>query len=466
MKKIAIIYGDFKTSVQKRALEELTTILLDYTLEYPVCVQYGSEINTDEFHCFYIGTKQNNGYIASNSVAALSCDESYAITVKNGIVMIEGFDDAGVLYGVLDFYNRYIIKFEHPNTEDLRWANFFKKDILPDFEYSSSPSVKQRGLWTWGHVIYDYRKYLHNMMKLKMNGVIIWNDYAPVNAGEIIAYAHSCNIKVYWGYSWMWDTNCTKANLNALDSESQKIFQKYEDEYASLGADGIYFQTFTEVWDDNIGGVIIADAAAKLVNQTSALFFEKYPDMEIQFGLHSNSVYNKLEFIKTVDPRVHIIWENCGDFPFSYRFDKASFEQTKDFVKDIAHLRGEDDRFGVVTKAIVALDWSSFEHLRGPQCIGVSSEYMKQNRIERKSRIWKNVQAGWLVHANEAHEMIRHMSELKNKDLSMFALVEDGMFEENIMYPVALYSEMLWNCSEDTDKIVENVAMRSYVTFA
>ena len=58
------------------------------------------------------------------------------------------------------------------------------------------------------------------------------------------------------------------------------------------------------------------------------------------------------------------------------------------------------------------------------------------------------------------------MSALKKGDLSMFALVEDGMFEENIMYPVALYSEMLWNCSEDTDKIVENVAMRSYVTFA
>ena len=62
--------------------------------------------------------------------------------------------------------------------------------------------------------------------------------------------------------------------------------------------------------------------------------------------------------------------------------------------------------------------------------------------------------------------MIKHMSDLKNGDLLMCALVEDGMFEENIMYPVALYSEMLWSCNEDTKKLVENVAMRSYVTFA
>ena len=466
MKKIAIFYGAVQNDLQKRAIEELSTILLDYTLEYPVCAPCGDPLENEDFRRIYVGTKQNNPYIKKISEAQLTAPESYAITVEDDTVTIEGFDDAGVLYGVIDFYNRYIIKFEHPNTEDIRWTNLFAKDKLPAFSYSSAPSVKRRGLWTWGHVIYDYRQYLHNMMKLKMNSVIIWNDHAPVNAEEIIAYAHSCNIKVYWGYSWLWGTNCAAVDLNSLEGKSQSIFQKYEQEYAHLGADGIYFQTFTEIWDDNIRGVIIADAAAKFVNETSALFFEKYPDMEIQFGLHSNSVYNKLDFIKTVDPRVHIIWENCGDFPFSYHVGEESFEKTKDFVCDIATLRGKDDRFGVVTKAIVALDWPSFEHLRGPQCIGVSSEHMRRNRIERKSRIWKNVQATWLVNPDKAHQMIKHMSDLKNGDLLMCALVEDGMFEENIMYPVALYSEMLWSCNEDTKKLVENVAMRSYVTFA
>ena len=46
------------------------------------------------------------------------------------------------------------------------------------------------------------------------------------------------------------------------------------------------------------------------------------------------------------------------------------------------------------------------------------------------------------------------------------ALVEDGMFEENIMYPVALYSEMLWDCGADIKTMMSEVALRNYVTFA
>ena len=58
------------------------------------------------------------------------------------------------------------------------------------------------------------------------------------------------------------------------------------------------------------------------------------------------------------------------------------------------------------------------------------------------------------------------LSDAKNGDLTVTALVEDGMFEENIMYPVALYSEMLWNCNADFSKLLSEVALRSYVTFA
>ena len=40
------------------------------------------------------------------------------------------------------------------------------------------------------------------------------------------------------------------------------------------------------------------------------------------------------------------------------------------------------------------------------------------------------------------------------------------MFEENIMYPVALYSEMLWDCDADLKDMMSQVALRSYVEFA
>ena len=466
MKKFAIIYGQLENDIQKRAVEELSSMLLDYTFEYPICCQYDENKDMTDCKCIYIGTKESNPYIRSTSKKALSSAEEYFIKVENNAVVIEGFDDAGVLYGALDFYNKYVVKFEHPDTDEY-WVNFLEKDTLPDFEYASAPSVKERGLWTWGHVIYDYRGYLDNMMKLKMNSVIIWNDFPPINAEDIVRYAHSCNIKVIWGFAWLWDTDCNRFDLKNLDGYSEEIFAKYEAEYAKVGGDGIYFQTFTELDKDNIDGVLIAEAAVKFVNSTAALFYEKYPDMEIQFGLHATSVRNRLDFIKDVDKRVRIVWENCGAFPFSYiPNDIADFDGTKDFVKSILQLRGEDDRFGAVTKGLVKLDWSQFEHAMGSQCIGHSSEYMKGNRTERKRRIWRYIQASWLANADKAYEMVQEMCRVKNGDASIFALVEDGMFEENIMYPVALYSEMLWNCQGNIKEFMSEVALRNYVCFA
>lgn len=466
MKKFAIIYGKLENDLQKRAIEELSSILLDYTLEYPACFAYDESTDMTDCICIYIGTKQSNPYIRNTSPKTLSKEEECCIKVRDSVVTIEGYDDAGVLYGVLDFYNKYIVKYEHPDTDEY-WVNFLEKDTLPDFEYASAPSVKERGLWTWGHVIYDYRGYLDNMMKLKMNRVIIWNDFLPINAEEIVRYAHSRNIKVIWGFAWLWDTNCNRFDLKNLDGYSEEIFAKYEAEYAKALGDGIYFQTFTELGEDNIDGILIAEAAAKFVNHTAALFYKKYPHMELQFGLHATSVRNRLDFIKTVDPRIRIVWEDCGSFPFSYiPKDIDAFDETKCFVKNISQLRGENDRFGVVTKGLVKLDWSHFEHPKGPQCIGICSEYMKRNRTERKRRIWRYIQASWLTNADKAYEMIQEMCCTKVGDLCAFALVEDGMFEENIMYPVALYSEMLWDCQRDINELMNEVALRSYVRYA
>ena len=52
-------------------------------------------------------------------------------------------------------------------------------------------SIKQYGIWPWGHVIYDYRGFLDNMKRLGMNSVIIWNDIVPLNSEDVLDYAHS-----------------------------------------------------------------------------------------------------------------------------------------------------------------------------------------------------------------------------------------------------------------------------------
>ena len=251
-----------------------------------------------------------------------------------------------------------------------------------------------------------------------------------------------------------------------LEKELAEKRLKKEKEYKEIGGDGIYFQTFTELTKDNIDGVLIAEAATKFVNKTAALFYEKYPDIELQFGLHATSVSNRLEFLKAIDSRIRIVWEDCGAFPFSYMpNDIDSFDVTKKFVNVISTLRGKNERFGVVTKGLVKLDWLQFEHATGAQCIGIVSKNMKNNRIDRKRRIWRYIQAGWLKNADKAYEMVQEMFHLKNGDLCVFALVEDGMFEENIAYPVALYSEMLWDCNGDYKQLMKDVALRSYVDF-
>ena len=61
--------------------------------------------------------------------------------------------------------------------------------------------------------------------------------------------------------------------------------------------------------------------------------------------------------------------------------------------------------------------------------------------------------------------MVKTMGEETGGNLYITALVEDGMFEENIMYPVALYSEMLWDTNCDMKEMMSSVALRSYVEF-
>ena len=467
MKKLAIVYGEISNSVQRKAIEVLSQTILDYTMEFPICLKYEKGTDYSKYKCVYIGTKENNEYIKEISQIENIGTEGYSIKVQNGVAIIEGADDAGALYGSLDFYNKYIVDFEYTDNDKCYIMNPFEGETLPDYSFYSSPAIKNRGIWTWGHVIYNYKGFFDNMMKLKMNTVIIWNDFVPFNAKDIINYAHSLNIKVIFGFSWLWDVDCARVDLKNLDGYSRTIFQKYENEYAQLGLDGIYFQSFTELHTEEIGDVLIADAVTDFVNKTSKLFFDKYPELELQFGLHASSVKQRLNYIKNVDKRVRIVWEDCGAFPFSYiPNDISAFDETIKLTEKIACLRGADDRFGVVTKGLTKLDWSAFEHPEGSQNIGTSTEFFKQNRIARKAKIWKYLQAYWLTNGGKAHDMVQLMNKIKKGDLYITALIEDGMFEEKMMFPAVLFSEMLWDCHSETNEIINQVALRNYVDFA
>lgn len=465
MKKTVIVYGKAETDIQKKALEMFSRLVLEYTAEYPALYTASEYTEKENERAIFIGKREDHPCLSVMEEMPPAYAESYRITVKNDTVYIEGSDDVGTLYGCMDFFDRYLIDLEYPNTE-LYQVNPFENPF-PDRSFSSYPKVRNRGLWTWGHVLYDYQGYFDHMLRLKLNTVTIWNDRVPLNAKEMIDYAHRCGIKVIFGYSWLWTTDCKSVPLDQLCDFSQSIFDQYEKEYSSLGADGIYFQSATELSAEKIGDIIIADAVTSFVNHTANLFFRKYPNLELQFGLHATSVKNKLSYIQKTDPRIRIVWEDCGAFPFHYLPSEIQdFEKTKRFVQNIATLRAENDCFGVVTKGLTKLDWFTFEHPDHPLWIGVGTKNFYANRTERKRKIWKYLQAYWIANADQAQEMVRLMAKIKKGDLYISALVEDGMFEQTVFYPVALYAEMLWDAERDIKELITKTALRTYVAFA
>jgi len=461
-----IIVCNTDNPILTNAVRLLTQILLDATVEYPVCVKEADYRPQEDFRPFFIGTPENSGFVRSLSREIPTLPEEYVITVENDQVVIAGTDANGVLYGCVDFFNRYLTLQSMTHDSGSFFRDLFQGDLPEDF-IRSSPGVKERGLWTWGHVIYDYRGYIENMARLKLNTLIIWNDHVPFNAAEMIAYAHEWGIRLFWGFAWLWLTDCSKVDMNTLAEESRRIAALYEREYAALDSDGIYFQSFTELWQDNIDGVLIADAVTRFVNDTAGLIYEKHPNLELLFGLHANSVREKLHFIQNTDPRIRIVWENCGAFPFDYLPEEVDhFDETVEFTRKIALLRGETEKFGAVLKGLTKLDWNDFRHQPGPAFQGVSSHEMQQNRIHRKAPIWHLMQAGWIINADKACTLIREMARATGGELQLTALVEDGMFEKKLYYPVALLGEMLWDCTGDLKNLIYRVAARSNVEFA
>ena len=393
---------------------------------------------------------------------------------ENQMVVIAGYDAAGVFYGCMDFCNKYLGAPVYVDKNIWGCEIFdapFEEKLNP-WQITSAPVIKRRAIWTWGHVIYDYRKFLENMATLRLNEIVIWNDVAPLNAKDVVEYAHSLNIKVIWGFAWGWDTGNCKNVLERYNDQfiadiKARVLKTYEKEYSQTGADGIYFQTFTEHSVTELDGKPLAQIVTELVNDVAASLFEKYPGLQIQFGLHATSVREKLEHIKNVDKRIHIVWEDCGSFPYNYLADQvADFDETVAITEQTLQLRGEDEKWGAVLKGMLNLDWATFEHFSAPYILGErTSSYIRQRQL-KKDRIWKLQQAGWIKNAEYARKIIATVAQYGKEDTVVQGLVEDAMLGNQIAFPVALYAEMLWSPDGDAMEMVEQVAKYPCVNFS
>ena len=239
-----------------------------------------------------------------------------------------------------------------------------------------------------------------------------------------------------------------------------EFFHEFEQAEVALfdrGYTRVYYQI-----SDKFGSA----SAVRLMRSFHEELLKRYPSLHVQFGLHATSVKNRLEYLRKLDKRVRIVWEDCGAFPYAYKGTQIEgFEQTRTLTQGLMKLRGENERFGAVLKGMLNLDWQNFKHAKESVVIGESTqEFIKTRQVE-KNRLWKIVQAHWLKNAEYAKILIADIAK-NGKDTILQALVEDGVFENEIMFPVALYADLLWNPRRDIGEIIENVSKYPCVKFA
>ena len=384
---------------------------------------------------------------------------------ENGrIVVITAKQERELFYGAVSFIDDYIP--EHaPKHNAVRLRQFIFDEPMPIWSYSESSSNKTRSIFTWGHPINDYRAYIDNMARLKLNQLIIWNDFMPINVAEIIEYAHGYGIEVLFGYSWGWIDGCgkiTDISDKRLKELKEQIIAEYENNYANIHCDGIYFQSFTERGDEYIGGRLIAEAVTTLVNDTAGALLEKYPNLKLQFGLHAISVKNRLEEIAKVDKRVEILWEDCGVFPYDYFLESVNeegFQKALEFTKKILTLRG-DAPVGLVFKGVMMLDWTIFVNQKGPFVLGNNSARITERDETMRSGAWRIFSAEWMQYGNYAERMLEFIKENAIGDVNCCIA---GTFDGGIYFPQAVLSELFRNSGKDYGETMKKVARRDYV---
>jgi len=457
---------------EKKAIEliykELGTLILRdsgmYTFHTLACKK--SDILGKDKNAIVLGKYYENKILQKYISPTEIPENGYIVKVINNpeneeykLVLITAFDSTNVFYGAVDFVDDYFAVAAHKRA-DLTFFNEIFQHNLPDYCNASAPIVKKRNIFTWGHSIDDYIEYIDNAARLKYNEIIIWNDFAPLNAKEIVNYAHEYGIKIIWGYAWGWQRGLAEIDLEFLKDLPDKLVDKYVNEYADTGADGIYFQSVTELQEEYIGGKLIAEEVVKLVNTTTNKLLKLFPNLKIQFGLHASSVKKRLEFIKLTDERIDIIWEDCGAFPYSYTpyiTDEEEFKSAEEFTEKMINLRNKSTD-GVLFKGVLKMDWDGihFVHQEGPYILGKASATTKNDDTDIIKPLWKDFQNGWLKDGEYAYKMTKTVIECSNQASIGIA----GQLTNGIWLPAALLAQILWECDKPYKEIFRKVLNR------
>ncbi len=95
----------------------------------------------------------------------------------------------------------------------------------------------------------------------------------------------------------------------------------------------------------------------------------------------------------------------------------------------------------LVAKGWITLRWKTeFEH-HGPFVLGERDPGFIRERLRERQTRWDEVNALWMVNYPQALRFYRELREAAPGAMSVFGLIEDGMFEDTIQPSAALLGE-------------------------
>lgn len=471
-KRWTVLYGSYQ-GLEQQALTELYRGL-NHFVNYVLPIRPAGQADPKALeHVLLLGTAANHPDIAellaSKVIPATPGPQGYTLWIgkspwnaEHRLIVIAGADAAGVYYGVQELLASFSDQWAPLDKPVKRRAALVN---LADRVAVEAPAVRERGIWTWGYVIHDYRRFLDNMARLKFNMLTIWNSEVPLNLPEVVAYAHQRGIKIIAGFNWGWGHDNLDISKAADRATIKKLaLDTYNKEYAGTPIDGIYFQTLTEHKTQEIEGRTVAAWCCDLVNDIARELYAREPKLSIQFGLHATSIRAHYTDLAALDPRIIITWEDAGALPFSYSPNPNGadgFEATLAYAKQLAAFR-PGSPFAIVPKGWMCLRWDDEFAKHGPFLLGERDPDYLRERLAARQGEWNSVNGMWLRHYPLAARFYREVLAI-NPNMLSTGLVEDGLFDARIQPSVALLGDMLWNPHQsDADLLVR--ALRPYVT--
>ncbi len=374
------------------------------------------------------------------------------------VVLLAGDTPEAVLWSVFDFLDVVAPDLEGKlcNQHGRYAGMFFRAKEVPRFECRRQPQTPVRSIFSWGHVVDDYRVTFREMARARLNRAILWNDQRVVNARDVVECAHSWGVKVFWGFSWGW----TLSGKDAADLDFGKladdIVAEWRRVWKPMGGDGIYFQSFTETNKREIGGRSIPEAVTELVNEVSKRIRAEAPGLEIVFGLHSNSMKREgaAEAIAKVDPSLEILWENCGGFPF-WEANGEVVGPDGEFCDKILSLTPS---VGLAWKAQLRIDWGNYASPAGPFMLGCAGPKLLARDQAVTAHRLGSFDEDWILNGRSAHELVRHIRAGKRQPREFNAVAE---YNPPYGFATHCQAELFWNSDDSWEEIAKRARMRA-----